>query len=46
MALDGEKLLSALEIVETKFDSGKLSLFEGVLTPKTKRQHERNPVSH
>ena len=46
MALDGEKLLSALEIVETKFDSGKLSLFEAALVPKLIKAHEKNPVTY
>ena len=46
MALDGEKLLSALEIVETNFDSGKLSLFETELPPKSIKPHEKNRITH
>jgi len=46
MALDGEKLLSALEIVETNFDSGKLSLFETELPPKPLKSHEKNQATY
>ena len=46
MTLDGEKLLSALEILETKFDSGKLSLFEPGLAPKLIKTHEKSLVTH
>ena len=46
MALDGEKLLSALEILETKFDSGKLSLLETEVTPKMKKSHEKNLLTY